>query len=465
MKNILFPILALSIFGLLFLPGCSEPPVPPDQVVNKYWNLYNAGNKDEARTLIVEGRESELEITLFTRDDKPSLRDKLIQLYYPFEENIDFKAKGYEQEGEAALVNVSITKKNSQEALSNFYTKGGIKVNLEGISDVTHEAKAQLQLIDGEWKIYAWKFDILDERMDTLRNRFIDETLIKVEAKPDKGFHWPYFLSIPEMYIPENHIYYLLVSPNNTGTGHEDFQVHLNAAQREVNYRGWSYGISRGLKTPLLVPVFPRPYNEWWNNTHALNRVVMQIEYGPLKRLDLQLIAMIEDAQEKLEDIGLNMEEKVFMNGFSSSGWTSFRFTMFHPHMVRAKAVGGNFTQMLPIEELNGERLEYPVGVADLEQITGKAFDYDEYVNVEKFIYVGASDPYDTTYHADCFISRHGEQIRRLVGHDTMARWEKTQEIYQEQNIPAQFVTYEGVGHDITVRNTNDVIDFFLSVD
>jgi hypothetical protein len=227
----------------------------------------------------------------------------------------------------------------------------------------------------------------------------------------------------------------------------------------------FSRHVSQNIPAPSLVPVFPRPYNEWWYYIQALNRRTLQIKNGRLERVDLQLIAMIKDAQEILREKGLNMEEKVLMNGYSASGWFTIRFTIIHPHMVRAAAIGGNFSQILPIEELEGEKLQYPVGVADLEQLTGKAFNYDEYIKVAQYIYLGALDPNDATYFEDSFEKSHGEQIRRLIGKDTMARWRKTQEIYKKAGIPAQFVTYEGIGHMLNNEIIDDIIFFFKNID
>lgn len=42
--------------------------------------------------------------------------------------------------------------------------------------------------------------------------------------------------------------------------------------------------------------------------------------------INLQLIAMIEDATDWLADEGIHIEEKVFMNGFSACGFFTNRF-------------------------------------------------------------------------------------------------------------------------------------------
>ena len=287
-----------------------------------------------------------------------------------------------------------------------------------------------------------------------------EKTFITIEADPDKGFHWAYYLFIPSMSVPENQGVYLLVSSSNT-TGNDDLQVHDDGAYYDVS-RGWKSKVARKLCVPLLVPVFPRPYSQWWIYTHALNRNTLMVDKGDLTRIDLQLIAMIRDAQEQLRDMGLNMEEKILMNGFSACGTFSNRFAVLHPEIVKAVASGGvGSIPIFPTAEWEGEKLTYPVGIADIEEIAGITFDYDEYVKVAQYIYMGALDDNDATYYDDSFSRQHANQIWRLIGKEMDVRWEKSEQIYKELGIPAQFVTYEGIGHEITEEIIEDIVDFF----
>jgi hypothetical protein len=170
-----------------------------------------------------------------------------------------------------------------------------------------------------------------------------DYELIKVPAAPSEGFEWPYYLSIPKA-LSKNTL--LLVEPNNTGTWSDDQSVHDTAALNLVKQRS-DFAIR--LDVPLLVPTFPRPINPQAPEpggiyTHALDRYSLLtdavVNGGSIKRVDLQLIAMIRDAQEKLAARGFRVDEKVFMMGFSASGAFTTRFTMLHPEIVRAAAPG-----------------------------------------------------------------------------------------------------------------------------
>jgi len=289
----------------------------------------------------------------------------------------------------------------------------------------------------------------------------IEEQLIKVEANPEKGFYWGYYLFIPDLSVPVDGNIYLLVGPNNTGTGHDDIKVHDDAARIEATKR-FKNIIAKELGIPLLVPVFPRPYTEWWIYTHSLNRNTLMVKEGRLARIDLQLIAMIEDAKLILTNKGLNVEEKVFMKGFSACSTFTNRFAILHPHIVKAVATGGiNSIPTFPTEEWDGERLRYPVGIADIKEISGIEFNLEEYMKVAQYIYMGSEDDNDTTPYDDAYERVDARLIWRLVGKEMDVRWRKSEQIYKELGIPAQFVTYQGVGHSVTPQIINDVVDFF----
>lgn len=53
---------------------------------------------------------------------------------------------------------------------------------------------------------------------------------------------------------------------------------------------------------------------------HALDRDALTTEIEGLKRIDRQLISMIDDARERMKQKGLVLNEKVLMAGFSASG-------------------------------------------------------------------------------------------------------------------------------------------------
>jgi hypothetical protein len=286
------------------------------------------------------------------------------------------------------------------------------------------------------------------------------DTLLKIAANPVQGFHFPYYLFIPAT-VSAGGNPHILVETNNTGTTSDDLAVHDQRA-RNLAERSYANRIARQLNTPLLVPVFPRPRAQWQAYTHSLDEDTLLIKTGPLARIDLQLIQMIRDAQALLRRNHVAVRDKVFMDGFSASGVFANRFPILHPEIVRATAAGGvNSIPIFPATFWKDARLPYPVGIADLQEITGSAFDEKAYRQVAQYLYMGYLDRNDTTLSRDAFSEEHARLIRTLIGADMGERWKVSQSLYRELGVPAQCVTYNGTAHEIRPEMLDDVVRFF----
>ena len=133
--------------------------------------------------------------------------------------------------------------------------------------------------------------------------------------------------------------------------------------------------------------------NKIWNNNYGYNLTVedslvniyqagarnifLKIDIEKYKRIDLQLIAMIDDARGRLlKENNQNINEKVITVGFSSSSLFAARFTFLHPDRVSV-AIGGGIGGLLPVpaEKINGIDVIYPIGTYDFEKITGNKLD------------------------------------------------------------------------------------------
>ncbi len=253
----------------------------------------------------------------------------------------------------------------------------------------------------------------------------------------------------------------MLVEMNNTGTTSDDLAVHDERAERLVR-DSYVNQMARKLQTPLLVPVFPRPGEQWQVYTHSLDEDTLKVQSGPLTRIDLQLIAMIRDAQALLRRNGVEVRDRVFMHGYSASGVFTNRFAILHPQVVRAVAAGGvNGIPTFPAAQWQGTTLAFPVGIADLKELAGIDFDEQAYKQVSQYIYMGYLDRNDTTLSRDTYCEEHAQLIRSLIGADMGKRWLVSQSIYRELGVPAQCVTYNGSGHEIKSEMIEDVVAFF----
>ena len=70
-----------------------------------------------------------------------------------------------------------------------------------------------------------------------------------------------------------------------------------------------------------------------------------------------------------MDSNGIKLEKKIFMTGFSIGSVCQQAYGA-HPEYARAVFHGG-FT-MYPTDEIDGNILHYPLGTADIEEISGE---------------------------------------------------------------------------------------------
>lgn len=322
-----------------------------------------------------------------------------------------------------------------------------------------------------------------------------DDRYTLVPADPAKGFGWEYLLYVPETVAYGN----LLVVPNNTGYPTDNMDIHREQAKGLFIEDS---GMADDLGVPLLVPVFPRPASHEELYTHALDRAALLTDVEGLERLDMQLIAMIDDAKNRLRQQGITPEDEIFMSGFSASGDFTDRFTVLHPSLVRAAAMGG-CDSVLPVASRNGENLPYPIGVYDYEAITGESFDLDAFGRVYRCLYKGSADEggweiieengETVTYTGKEYYEKYtlpqietdleGRPSPIYIGGDMSDIDEKeiayrvyngkiladrflaAKSVFAEMNLTKnECKVYEGVGHDITDGMRENEIAFFRRV-
>ena len=293
----------------------------------------------------------------------------------------------------------------------------------------------------------------------------IEPTL--VDADPEAGFNYPYFLYAPTKIAEEAPIP-VVVEPTNTGTTDDDLEVHLKAGENTAE-SSLGRDIVDALGGPLVIPVFPRPAEEpvdWSPYIHALDRETMQIDGGPLERVDLQLLAMVEDAKTRLDDHGYPvLDEGIILTGFSASGNFVERFVTLHPDKVHSASAGGlNGMVTLPIEELQGQTLEYHIGIANLEELTGEAFDRETYRDVPQFLYLGEIDTNDTIPFNDAWTGDFDQVALEVYGqHMQDERFPLCRAVHESEGTSAIFRMYEDTGHSPRPA-MGDLIEFHQRV-
>lgn len=157
---------------------------------------------------------------------------------------------------------------------------------------------------------------------------------------------------------------------------------------------------------PILIPFIPDvkggiPYYQQLSREcfEESKNGKYHIEYP---RIDLQIIKTIEDAKEKLKiKAGKGTAEKIFLNGYSSSGVFAQRFALIHPEIVDSALIGGAAGSIpLPTNEF-----DYPLGVQDYEDLFGSSFNEDEYKRIKFAYYVSQFEANRPAF--DCNIEGH----------------------------------------------------------
>ena len=284
------------------------------------------------------------------------------------------------------------------------------------------------------------------------------DTVVEVAAAPEKGFNFPFLLKVPT----GTKTNYLIVETNNTGKVSDKFDEHYASAKTAIVGNAIGPWVAKELKAPILVPVFPRSEQDWQIYTHALDSDTLAIQEGALKRLDLQLLAMIKEAKLLLSQQAVSVNDKVIMTGFSASATFANRFSLLHPDATKLVVAGGlNGILMLPVPALQGQDLDYPLGIHDFEAIAGHAFAQTQWRLVPQFIFMGAQDTNDAAEYDDAYSETERQRIYAVLGKQMQPeRWLQCQDLYRKFQANVEFRTYPGIGHGTNLPIHQDILAF-----
>lgn len=275
-----------------------------------------------------------------------------------------------------------------------------------------------------------------------------------VPPDPARGFHWPYLLYIPEAPTSPH----LFVVPTNTGEGNDEFGFHYDATLQRA---GRNAELAERLGLIMLAPVFPRPRTQWQIYTHALDRDTLAAT-PPLGRLDAQLVAMIDDARARLAP--RELDARVVIGGFSASGMFANRFALLHPDRVAAWAAGSpGGWPVAPHAQWNGAALRWPIGVADVAELTGTPPDLAAFAALPCFVFLGDQDDNDSVPFGDGYDPQDKELVFATFGDTPVTRWPRAVELYEAAGVTCSFRLYPGVGHTMSPDMVRDLLAFFAT--
>ncbi len=187
-----------------------------------------------------------------------------------------------------------------------------------------------------------------------------------------------------------------------------------------------------------------------------------------LYRVDEQIVRMINKTKNMVSsEFGVSLSDKIFLNGYSSSGVFAQRFSLLHPEMIDTVCIGGA-SGSIPVPS---DDLDYPLGVKDYEELMGKKFDFEQYKDIKFRYYVGE---YETFKKSNCryddngeFAPMHdmsyfnrsvpvdvGKKQRELFGKDMFERANRTVQVLKSLGLNIEHHIIKGRGHN----NYKDIV-------
>lgn len=278
--------------------------------------------------------------------------------------------------------------------------------------------------------------------------------IIKVLAADEtKGINIPSILVIPLTDKVNNQI---VVEANNLES--DVLQDRLEQAG-EVALR--LANLTKDLPSPVVIPVLPS--DEHSPYFQQLSKECFELSSEDRNyRIDEQVIRIIQNARNIIEnEIKIKTDDKIFLNGYSSSGVFAQRFALLHPEKVKTVCIGGASGSIpIPTDEIG-----YPIGIADYEQITGKTFDKTSYLGITFRYYVGELETinkvntrfddngnpapmHDMSYFERSVPKQIGLKQREMLGQEMFIRAKNTIEFLRRMGINIEHKIVEGRTHN-----------------
>ena len=111
---------------------------------------------------------------------------------------------------------------------------------------------------------------------------------------------------------------------------------------------------------------------------------------------------------------------------------------------------------------MGGKTLNYPLGLADIDKITGRKVNLEQFKELPQLLYMGEKDENDAVAFDDAYSKEDRELVYELMGKQLIPqRWQFIQTVYQQNNVQAEFRSYKNIGHGTDLKINNDLVDFF----
>lgn len=208
---------------------------------------------------------------------------------------------------------------------------------------------------------------------------------------------------------------------------------------------------------PILIPILPSesPSAPYYQQLSA-----ECFQNG--ERPDLNVVEAINKAKEIMKNqYNVNLNDKIFLNGYSSSGCFAQRFSLIHPELIDTACIGGA-SGSIPIPNLD---LDYPLGIKNYEELFGKKFDIEEYKKITFNYYVGSLEcetkssdrtdengnlapMHDMSYFDRSVPTDVGESYRKILGQNMFERAKNAVAILRNNEINISHTIIPNIAHN-----------------
>lgn len=312
--------------------------------------------------------------------------------------------------------------------------------------------------------------NIYNELITKLKNLILNTpgTFHIIQPK-ENLFRFPYLLYVPNKFESTT----LILHGNNLAQEEGNIINIYSAIFETTSEAGYDL---LSLNQPIMIPItsnYIHPannnMNEFFPMQASRNVLFLKDSKNTYYKLFDQVNNMIDDCKNIIKEIyNANIDDKIICHGFSSSAKFVLRYATCYPSNVCLLIAGGFGNQaFVPLDTIKVKNeivdLIYPIGIKDIDFITRKKFDIDNFKKMKQFYFIGEQEDSNND---TAFNFRHTDEdikllYQKIFGNDYQTRFDKLAQIYKDLGYDnVEFVRYPNFGHSGTpgINHTTELI-------
>jgi pimeloyl-ACP methyl ester carboxylesterase len=172
----------------------------------------------------------------------------------------------------------------------------------------------------------------------------------------------------------------------------------------------------------------------------------------PLMQEDLALGTYLQTLLDGLPTrLGLRLHRHVLILGFSRGAQVAHRFAFLHPEQVESVATISAGSYTMPLLMRDGNLLNFPFGVGDLQQRVGESVNWYDFDQISFWIAVGTKD------------DRPGDVARAFdpyCGRTRVERAKAFEGALQDMGVDAHLTLFANADHEMTSEIKDGALQF-----